>query len=105
MNTQTRRKNKSRRILKASRFFKLQACIDSDNESNEDSLSEFCFMAMENGEEVQENDELQQAFEDLHHESITVAKKNKEMKIMLETMAKETNEQKEKVAGMEENLE
>lgn len=37
----------------------LQACIDSDNEDNEDSLSEFCFTAMENGEEVEENNELQ----------------------------------------------
>lgn len=104
MNAQTRRKKKSRKIPKASRFFKLQANIDSDNKANEDSLSEFCFMAMENGEEVEENDELQQAFEDLRHESITLANKNKEMKIMMEKMAKETNEQKKKVASMEKNL-
>lgn len=54
----------------------LKASVESDDEENkiEKVISEFCFMAIEQVED-KDNDELQQAFEDLHKDSIMLAKK------------------------------
>lgn len=70
----------------------------------EKTLSEFCFMDIENDKNIEENNKLQQAFEDFYHESITLAKKNKEMKNMIEAMAQENKELKEKVANLKKDL-
>lgn len=67
-----------------------QDSIDSDEKDKEieEALSDFYFMAMEE-EEEEDNNDLQQAFEDLYKDSIMLAKKNKELKDMMETMVKE----------------
>lgn len=57
-------------------------------------------MTIKTGEGDEENDKLQQTFEDIYHNSIILSKKKKELKGMMEAMAKENNELKEKVACM-----
>lgn len=82
----------------------LTASIDSNDEHKEskEALIEFCFMIEE--EKDEDRDELQQAFEDDKY-SIMIVKKNKELKNMMESMANENKELKEKVASMEKDLE
>lgn len=54
----------------------LQAIVESDGEGNEDCLSEFCFMAIE-----EENEEdFKRTFEELYMKTICMTKKNKELK-------------------------
>lgn len=82
----------------------LTASIESNDEHKEikEALIEFCFMIEE--EKDEDRDELQQAFEDDKY-SIMIVKKNKELKNMMESMANENKELKEKVASMEKDLE
>lgn len=83
----------------------LKARIDSDGEDKEieEELSEFCFMALEEEEDEGKVD-LQQTFENLYKDSIMLARKNKELKEMMETMAKENMELRDKVAIIENDL-
>lgn len=98
------KKRKKKKDVKGKKMF--QDSIDSDEKDKEieEALSDFCFMAMEE-EEDEDNNDLQQAFEDLNKDSIMLAKKNKELKDMMETMVKEIKKMKDKVASMEKKLE
>lgn len=55
--------------------------------------------------EDEDRDELQQDFEDLYKDSITLAKKNKELKDVMEAMAKENQTLMNKMANMEKDIE
>lgn len=76
----------------------LKASIDSEDEDKEieEAISEFYFMATEQVE-VEDKDELQKAFEDIYKDSIMLVKKNKELKSIMEIMAKENKELKGEV--------
>lgn len=79
----------------------LNASINSDDKDKkiEEELSEFCFMAIEDAED-EDKDELQRAFKDYYRDSIMLAKKKKELKDMMEVMANENKELKDKVASI-----
>lgn len=69
----------------------------------EEAFSKFCFMAAEDIKD-EDKDNLQQAFED-YKDSFMLAKKDKELKGIMEAVAKDNKELKDKVASLEENLE
>lgn len=79
--------------------------INSDEDKKiKYSLSEFCFMAID--EEENENmDDLQQIFEDLDKDSVMLTKKNKELKEKMKIMANKNKKLTDKVVSMEKKLE
>lgn len=71
----------------------LQATMKPDDEGSDDCLSEFCFLAMEDGREK----DFEWAFEELYVESIYIAKKNKKLIEQIEAINKEKEALKKKL--------